>query len=103
LKPDLFAITANGDFEDHWYIEVDRATESVPTLLRKCGQYEAYRRSGIDQQTHGVFPVVAWLVPSEPRAKKLQAAIRASRHLDRNLFRVATADRFLDLVHGAAG
>ena len=26
LKPDLAAITANGDFEDHWFIEVDSSS-----------------------------------------------------------------------------
>jgi hypothetical protein len=33
LKPDLYAVTAAGDFEDHWFIEIDRATESLPTVL----------------------------------------------------------------------
>jgi len=52
LKPDLYVLTAPrtnqqpSEFEDHAYIEVDRATESLPTLIRKCRQYETYRRSG---------------------------------------------------------
>ncbi len=36
LKPDLFAVTASGEYEDHWFIEIDRATESLPVLIRQC-------------------------------------------------------------------
>lgn len=50
LTPDLFAVVRaaddSGQFEDAWFIEVDCGTESLPTLLRKCEQYETYRRSG---------------------------------------------------------
>ena len=67
LKPDLYAVTASGDFEDSWFIEVDRGTESLPTLLRKCGQYEDYRRSGVEQRDRQVFPLVLWLLPDERR------------------------------------
>ena len=30
LKPDLYAITASGDYEDHWFLEADLATEHPP-------------------------------------------------------------------------
>src|SRR5664279_1983966 len=40
LKPDLFAITASGDFEDHWFIEADLATEHPPVIVRKCRSYQ---------------------------------------------------------------
>ena len=103
LKPDLYAVTASGDFEDHWYIEIDRATESLPTLLKKCAQYEHYRRTGREQHDRGVFPVVVWVVPGQPRLTKLHAALSASRSLDPRLYRVCTPDTFADLVcRGAA-
>ena len=72
LKPDLYAITASGDYEDHWFLEIDRATESLPTVLRKCGQYERYRRTGQAQADGGVFPRVVWLVPDERRQRQLR-------------------------------
>lgn len=100
LKPDLFAVTASGDYEDHWYIEVDRATESLPTLLRKCAQYEDYRRTGSEQDRLGVFPLVVWVVPDEGRAAKLRAAITASRSLDRDLYRICTPATFSALILG---
>ncbi len=87
LKPDLFAITADGDYEDHWFIEVDRGTESLPTVIKQCQQYEHYRRTGTEQSLTGLFPRVIWLVPDEHREHQLRAAIERA-DLDDKLFRV---------------
>ncbi len=57
LKPDLALVTASGDYEDHWFIEADRATESLPTVARKCEQYLRYRRTGALQAELGLFPL----------------------------------------------
>ncbi len=48
LQPDLFLITKQDDYLDRWFIEVDLGTESINTLLRKCAQYEDYRRTGVE-------------------------------------------------------
>ncbi|HJQ00854.1 MAG TPA: replication-relaxation family protein [Jatrophihabitans sp.] len=90
LKPDLYAVTISGDYEDHWFIEVDRATESLPTLLKKCAQYQHYRASNQEQQRHGVFPRVLWIVPTERYAEALRRAIARTAHLPTELFRVCT-------------
>lgn len=100
LKPDLYAVTASGDYEDHWFVEVDRGTESLPTLLRKCGLYEAYRRSGAEQRSNDVFPWVLWLMPSAALASKLRAAVDASRTLDHALYRITTFDRLVAVIEG---
>jgi len=100
LKPDLYAITASGDYEDYWFVEVDRGTESIPTLIRKCSQYETYRRTGREQQAAGVFPLVLWLLPDEIRVGKLKAALRAARRLDVALSRVITTQQLVDVVTG---
>jgi hypothetical protein len=109
LKPDLFVVSAavpgeggKAAFEDHWLVEVDRGTESLPTLLRQCQLYESYRRQGGEQLERGVFPLVVWVVPDEVRAAKLQAALQAARDLDNELYRVVTSDGFVDLVYGGA-
>jgi hypothetical protein len=102
LKPDLFAVTASGEFEDHWFIEIDRATESLPTVLKQCQQYQAYRRSGIEQQATGVFPRVLWVVPDNNRAIQLRAALTSARTFDRELFQVTTADELIDHITGGA-
>jgi hypothetical protein len=102
LKPDLYAVTATGEYEDHWFIEVDRATESLPTLVRKCVQYERYRRTGREQAEAGVFPLVVWVVPDDTRAAKLRTALQITRGLDKAVFRVTTAEQLLNLVCGGA-
>jgi hypothetical protein len=100
LKPDLYAVTATEDFEDSWFIEVDRGTESVPTLLRKCTQYEEYRRSGVEQRDRGVFPLVLWLLPDDKRQATFAAALAKAASLDRSLFRLAIIDDLISAVTG---
>jgi hypothetical protein len=102
LKPDLFAVTASGEYEDHWFIEIDRATESLPTLLKQCQQYEAYRRSGSEQAASGLFPHVLWVVPDNRRAIQLRAALTSARTFDRQLFKVTTLDELIETVTGGA-
>jgi hypothetical protein len=89
LKPDLAAVTATPDYEDHWFIEADLGTESLPTVLRQCQQYERYRLSGDEQQAHGLFPRVIWLVPDERRRDRVRTGIDRAKDLDSDLFVVA--------------
>jgi hypothetical protein len=98
LKPDLMVITATADYEDHWFIEVDLGTESLPTVLRQCRHYERYRRSGHDQRTLGLFPRVVWLVPDDHRRARLRAAIDKAADLDSNLFIVETFEALQSVV-----
>lgn len=105
LKPDLYAVTADipsGDYEDHWFIEIDRATESLPTIVRKCGQYERYRRSGQEQQGGGVFPRVVWLVPDAARLERLRRGLHGARGVDGELFRVVVPTELPAMILGGA-
>ena len=68
LRPDLFVSLGVGDFEHRWFCEVDRGTEHLPAILRKCRQYEAYYATGAEQRDHGVFPRACWIVPDQRRA-----------------------------------
>lgn len=79
LRPDLFAVTSNHEFIDCWFLEIDLATESPSTVLKKCEQYLAYKQSGQEQQKCGVFPYVVWIVPSIKRRESL------ARHISENL------------------
>jgi hypothetical protein len=67
LKPDAEVVMRSGGFEDWWFIEVDRGTESRPTLARKLDRYVRYWQSGQQQAQSGVFPKVLWIVPDEAR------------------------------------
>ena len=98
LKPDLYAVTASGDFEDHWFIEVDLATEHPPVVARKARTYQRYAATGAQQAGHGLFPAVLWVVPDSARQVALQAALRADTHLQQELFRVVTLDAFTTTV-----
>lgn len=89
LRPDLAITAASAAFEQSFFVEVDRGTESLPTLLRKCAQYEAYRRSGREQQSSGSFPLVLWLLPNEAREQRLTGAIQRASQLTPALFRTA--------------
>jgi len=98
LKPDLYAATASGDYEDHWFIEADRATEHLPTVLTKCRVYARYAATGSEQHTSGVFPAVLWVVPTEARAVSMRRAIQADKSLPTELFRVITTEQFTDFI-----
>jgi len=102
LKPDLAVVTTTTDYEDRWFLEVDRATESLPTLLSKCLQYERYRRTGQEQHEHGVFPWVVWVMSSTASAERLQRAISSDRNLDDAIFKIITTEQLVDLVTGVA-
>jgi len=100
LKPDLYAVTAAGDFEDSWFFELDLGTESLPRLLGKCAEYEAYRRSSLEQQASGVFPLVVWLITEARRRDALRAAIAKDPGLPDELFRVLDPHDLPALVAG---
>lgn len=100
LKPDLEVVTADGEYEDHWFLEVDLGTESGTALLRKCHAYDRYRRSGREQAAAGVFPRVLWLMPDERRAALLRRLIEDDRDLEPRLFAVTTTDRLLEALTG---
>jgi hypothetical protein len=56
LKPDLYVQLSIDEYDDHWYLEVDRGTESLPVLLSKCRMYATYRATHAAQAEHGVSP-----------------------------------------------
>lgn len=100
LKPDLLLVTASGDYEHHWFIEADLATEHLPVVVRQCTAYEAFRATGRYQAAHGLFPAVLWVVPTEARAAAIRAAVAATTTLDPALFRVCTATEYLATLTG---
>ena len=96
LKPDLFVRTAAGEFEDYWFLEIDRGTESLPTLIRKCLAYERHRSSGREQASTGVYPRVVWLIAEPRRRLALKRALAADSRVRSDLFVVVDP---LDLIN----
>jgi hypothetical protein len=72
LKPDAYAVYEAGRWEEHRWIEVDRATESLPTLRRKLLGYLDAVGTGV-MGPGGVMPEVLVTVRS---ARRL-AAVRS--------------------------
>ena len=103
LKPDAFVITAQGDYEDRWFLEIDRCTESPSRLQRKAQIYCYYYRSGREQTTSGVFPRVLWVVPSEHRAGQLVGVLAKLEPENWEIFQVVTTDHFVDVMASGAG
>jgi len=102
LQPDLFLVTRQQQYADRWFVEVDLGTESLKTMLGKCAQYEAYRASGVEQSSAGVFPLVIWQLPTKDRLDKLAGAIARSSRLLPELFRLVLPEGLGPLLAGGA-
>ena len=99
LKPDLYVVTANADFEEHSFVEIDLGTEHRPTLQRKARAYERYQASGRHEALHGVFPRVVWAARDGRRRKAIEAALTSiapERHTQ--LHTVTTFNELLDVL-----
>ena len=79
-------------------LSMGRRNFVMPTLLKKCGQYESYRATGIEQHEHGAFPLVLWLFSKPERADALEQAIHRSPRFTPQLYRFATADTFNEVI-----
>jgi hypothetical protein len=75
LKPDAYLIGTSGAYEDRYFIEIDRATESRTRITDKALNYVRYWQSGREQTAHGIFPRVLWSVPDDVRAQQLIDAL----------------------------
>lgn len=97
LKPDLYVVTADSEFETHSFIEVDLNTEHLPAIIRKCQRYQRYFAAGHEQRISGVFPAVIWIT-TDQRVDKLAAALTAEPSLTTSLFHVTTMSDALRLI-----
>jgi hypothetical protein len=98
LRPDLFAVTVCGEYEDRWFFEMDLSTEAPIRVMEKCRRYHDYYRSGLEQQRHEVFPLVVWIVPDEARKTSLTAHIRDEFKKQPRIFIVITPDELEALI-----
>jgi hypothetical protein len=98
LRPDAFGVLGSGEYELRWFIEVDRASESLPVVVGKCRLYADYYQSGTEQANGGVFPRVCWIVPDERRVERVRAAIARDRRLPERLFVVTTSEQAVTVL-----
>lgn len=74
IKPDAFCKLSSSGVEDAWWVEVDRATESLPTLRRKLLMYVEFARLG-QNGPGGIIPRVLVTVPTQVRKRAVQGLI----------------------------
>jgi hypothetical protein len=68
VKPDAYVTYLDDDWELHRWLEVDRATESLPTLRRKLSAYLTLAEQG-DDGPGGVLPDVLVSAPDRHRCE----------------------------------
>jgi hypothetical protein len=71
-KPDLFLrLGAGSAMEDRWFVEVDMGTQNTGVLGPKIQRYSKHYASDTEQQAHGVYPRILWVVPDTQRAEAI--------------------------------
>jgi hypothetical protein len=98
LKPDAFVRVAVDGFEHLHFVEVDRATQSAPTISRKLAGYRRYVRAGREQARWGLFPSVLLLAPSERRKQVLVDVATSQPEDSWPLFVVSPFDEAIDAL-----
>lgn len=102
LKPDAFVRFGAGKYEHLSFVEVDRATASVPTVARKLGVYRRYWQTGRDQERFGAFGRVLLLAPNAARRDDLAEAVKRQPTDAQPLYRVALYEDAADLLTGGS-
>ena len=100
LKPDAYLELVSREYEDHYFIELDRSTESLTRIVNTCKKYIEYYRSGVEQRQHGVFPFVLWIVPDDKRKPAISKAIQTELYNFWELFTVITLDDYQNYIKG---
>jgi Replication-relaxation len=102
LKPDAFVSLVSGEWEDRYFLEIDRGTEHTPALRRQLDRYVRYWRSGQEQAVSEVFPGVLWIVPDAQRHAVLVDVIGRLPTEAWPIFRVSVEDEALQVLTGGA-
>lgn len=93
LKPDSYVRLGVGEYDDSYFIEVDRGTEGSRAIGGQLGRYVEYHASGREQARRGVFPKVLWLAPDEARRQAIAGCVDRLPNEARTLFATSIFDR----------
>lgn len=91
LKPDLYAVVARGDFENHYFFEIDLATEHLPQIVAKAGMYREHAATGAQQRLLGIYPAVVWITTTRARALAMRTALSIDTSLPTGMHTVIAA------------
>lgn len=99
LKPDAYVQIAVDDYLDSYFVEIDLGTESMPVIARKAVACRTYWQTGREQaKSDGVFPLVAFLIPTAARANMIRAVLGQQPADFRRIFRVALRSEAVGLL-----
>jgi len=102
IKPDGYVRVSNPDHADTWWLEVDLATEHLPTLKRKLAAYLDYYRRG-QLGPDGIMPLVLVTAPSAKRCSDIVRLIRQLPQQGAELFTVALHNDAAEVIVGRLG
>lgn len=91
VKPDAYVVLALGPVRDHWWVEVDLATESLPTMKRKLSTYLNFVARG-QLGPQGVVPRVLVSTVTTERRDAIRAIVSHLPDPAPALMRIETAD-----------
>lgn len=100
VKPDAYVCAGVGDFEEHRFIEVDLASESMTVIGQKADLYARYWYSGQAQHERGVFPSVLFLAPDEHRVAQIIKALARQPAEHWQLFQVGLLEDAVAAIVG---
>jgi hypothetical protein len=92
VKPDAYLALETATAVDHWWLEHDGATESLPTIKRKLSGYLDLVRRGV-QGPNGVIPRVLITVPTEARRDAIAALVSTLPDPAAQLFHVSHCEQ----------
>ncbi|MEU5428226.1 replication-relaxation family protein [Streptomyces olivoreticuli] len=103
LKPDAFVVLSAGEYDYATWVEVDRSTESLPTLRRKLAAYVDFVRRG--QLGPGdVVPRVLVTVLNRARGEAVEGLVEGLLEPGRELVGVVMQDQAVEeMVRGLDG
>ncbi|WUI04430.1 replication-relaxation family protein [Spirillospora sp. NBC_00431] len=91
IKPDAYLAASDTVVTDHWWIEADRGTESIPILRDKFRAYLEFAESGLPGPG-GVIPRVLVVVPDQSRRTAIRRMSVELPEPSAELFHVALAE-----------
>lgn len=103
LRPDAFVITASGEWEDRWYLEVDRGTEAPSRIRTKSLSYISYWQSGKEQAVAEIFPRVLFVTHADARMDQIVSTLSELPAEHWQLFQVTTMSSFAETIQSGAG
>ena len=75
LKPDAYVVLERERARDHWWVEVDLATESLPTVRGKVQAYLEFQARG-ERSPDDVTPWVLISTMTRPRCDAIRRMVR---------------------------